>query len=223
MSGSQAYDLAKIERGGSRLPVYDESLGRPTGGAGPVERSFLIRPELPCGTCDHAAVCSIRPKLEAASIEYRTPASPDPAVHVRASLSIECDHYRAGQALPVPEPAPAAFHRKVSEAERIRTSAARGAANSKAKRAAGTAGSSVGTLSTIRGPQKDRPSNEAMYAAIRANVAISYGELAKEVGWEATAIAYRLKSLRARGELPEDIGTWLDTRREKAGAGIRRP
>ena len=61
-----------------------------------------------------------------------------------------------------------------------------------------------------------------MYAAIRANPAISYGELAKEVGWEATAIAYRLKSIRGRGELPDEIVTWLDSRGAKAGAGIRR-
>jgi len=89
---SQAYDLAKIERGGSRLPVWQEGDPKPTGGAGPVERTVMVRPLLPCEGCLHDEVCSIRPKL-AALAEFRPPFSPDPAVHVQTTVAVTCDHY----------------------------------------------------------------------------------------------------------------------------------
>jgi hypothetical protein len=137
------HQLKGIERGGSSLPVYDEALGRPSGGAGPVERSFLIRPELPCVSCSHADVCAIKPIVEHASIEYRTPTSPDPSITIKVDLRIECEHYLAGA---IAEPAPV----YVAPSPKIQvTSSQRGAAASKTMRADGTAGSSVGSLSTI--------------------------------------------------------------------------
>lgn len=161
--------MNQIERGGSDIVAGNGT--EPSAGAGPVERSFLIRPALPCGTCDHAVVCSIKPRLETASIEYRTPASPDPAVHVRASLTIECDYYRAAVEPSVRlTPTGPVFKRTVSEAERIATSSARGTAASKAARANGTAGSSVGSLSTLRGagPPKKKNSTAAWTPERRA-------------------------------------------------------
>lgn len=132
--------IGKIERGGSQVAVGDGHA--PSGGAGPVERTFMVRPVLPCVTCDHAEVCSIRPKLEAAAGNFRPPMSPDPAVTIAVKATITCTFYRAGRVVPAEprgtmgsSPEAPGFRRAVSEDDRIKASSQRGAAASKAARA----------------------------------------------------------------------------------------
>lgn len=152
--------MSKIERGGTSVPVGDGHA--PSGGAGPVERTYMVRPVLPCATCAHATVCAIRPKLEAAAGNFRPPMSPDPAVTIAVKATVTCTFYSAG-GLAEPrgtmgsKPEVPAFRRAVSEDTRIATSAQRGAAASKAARAAGTARSRVGSLSTIASVPPQRP------------------------------------------------------------------
>lgn len=144
--------MGKIERGGTQVPVGDGHA--PSGGAGPVERTFMVRPALPCASCDHAAVCSIRPKLAAVATEFRPPISPDPAVMIAVEATVTCTYYRAvgkaprsavEEARTMASPATSAdFRRTVSEADRIRTSSQRGAAASVEARRATAATKATG-------------------------------------------------------------------------------
>lgn len=96
--------LDAIQSGGSQV-VVGNGAGGPTGGAGPIERSMLARPVLPCPGCAHAPVCSIRPLLELAELGIRTPPAPHEAIRIALAVSIECAHFLAGET-PAPEPAP---------------------------------------------------------------------------------------------------------------------
>jgi hypothetical protein len=47
-------------------------------------------------SCSHAAVCSIKPELEAWLAEVKAPASPHEAIAiVAARLEVACDHFLA--------------------------------------------------------------------------------------------------------------------------------
>jgi hypothetical protein len=50
---------------------------------------------LPCGSCLHAGVCSIRPQLEAWVRNLKPPAKPHPALTVSVAIDVSCDHYLA--------------------------------------------------------------------------------------------------------------------------------
>lgn len=88
--------------------------------AGPVELVTRARPTLPCEDCAHAAVCVIRPKLDAAKLELVAPPTPDPAIRLGITLTLVCRHFLEAAAR---ELIPA----KPSAAEMLAASRARGA------------------------------------------------------------------------------------------------
>lgn len=99
--------LRAIENGGSAIGISDGSGRPPAIGSGPVERLSLVRAVLPCPGCAHAAVCSIKGKLDARSdeIAFRTPPSPDPAIRIVLTATVSCEHFLAdGRPAPVAEP-----------------------------------------------------------------------------------------------------------------------
>jgi hypothetical protein len=108
-----------ITGGGSQIAVGSSSA--PSGGAGPVQRLQLVRPSAPCPSCAHAPVCSIRPLIDEAIPEYRTPPTPHEALHVRVSIELTCDYYLEGDSPTPADPIPV----RADMAAR-RSSAARG-------------------------------------------------------------------------------------------------
>ena len=120
--------LGAILAGGTEV-VFGN--GRPpAGGSGPIERSQVARPVLPCVRCTHRVVCSIKPKLEAEAIEIKAPSAPDPNVRVTVSVSLTCAFF-ADDGSPVEAP------RIVTD---MRAAAARGGAASKAAQAGKSGG-----------------------------------------------------------------------------------
>jgi hypothetical protein len=96
-------ELGQILSGGTEIVVGN---GRPPmGGSGPVERTQIARPVLPCDRCSHRVVCAIKPRLEAAAIEVHAPAAPDPNVTISVSVTLTCAFF-ADDGSPVENPAP---------------------------------------------------------------------------------------------------------------------
>lgn len=65
----------------------------PPGPPEPPEQLRGVR--LPCRSCSHAAVCAIRPKLEAAIKDRPRMAPVDPAVTFATQIQVTCGHYHA--------------------------------------------------------------------------------------------------------------------------------
>jgi hypothetical protein len=78
---------------GPDIPVADSGTRPPAIGSGPVERLSMVRAILPCPTCGHRVVCSIRPKLETEELAFRTPPSPDPAIRIALTATVSCEYY----------------------------------------------------------------------------------------------------------------------------------
>lgn len=151
-----------IEEGGSEI-VVGNGRGGPTGGAGPIERLTVARPVLPCPGCAHAAVCSIRPTLNADTLALRTPPSPHEAIRIRLAVEIECAHFLAGAPV-APEPA-RPFRQTSAD---IRESSRRGAEASKRLRAAAKApeaGGGPGKVVGYRSRPKSPETRERMRLA----------------------------------------------------------
>jgi hypothetical protein len=53
----------------------------------------MVRAILPCPTCGHRIVCSIRPKLDTEELAFRTPPSPDPAIRIALTATVTCEYY----------------------------------------------------------------------------------------------------------------------------------
>lgn len=120
----------EILEGGSDI-IHSNGNGRPSMGAGPVERIVFAKPVLPCPSCIHREVCGIAARLASADFGVRAPASPDPAVRVSVTVAVECLHFLADPILVGrPEAQPAAAAKGATVAE----SRARGTAASAAKR-----------------------------------------------------------------------------------------
>lgn len=153
---------SEIERGGTAIGFGN---GGPTGGSGPVIRTTIAQPVLPCPGCAHREVCAIRPKLEAAELAMRSPMSPDPAITIRLAVTVECSHYLAdGAPPPELEVAPrrrttvdlAAARQRGQEASRQKVTGAAAAEMAAASRRRGTEAHLAG-LAAKRGPAKGTP------------------------------------------------------------------
>ncbi|HET7030387.1 MAG TPA: hypothetical protein VFI34_07735 [Candidatus Limnocylindrales bacterium] len=90
-----------IRNGRRELEVFDmhPTDHRPE----PVALVTRARPVLPCESCLHAPICSIRQAIDIAALEVRAPASPNEALRIGIRIDVECRHY-----LIAPEVVPAA-------------------------------------------------------------------------------------------------------------------
>jgi hypothetical protein len=190
---------AHIEQGGSEV-VVGNGRGGPTGGAGPVERLTLLRPVLPCPGCAHAAVCAIRPLLDADKLAVRSMASPHEAVRIRLAFEVECDHFLAGAVAPEPAPGltPAV---PTPDVARMAASRARGAAGLVAARASKAAAKAPaaagGGPGKRRGGRPPRHTDDEIEAAVAAHVSMEAA--AKALGYSSGwAISQRLTTIRDR-------------------------
>lgn len=94
-AGVPATDAVAVEQ-----PERDGSTvgSTPPGPTSPEEPASVapLEPGLPCVTCSHAVVCSIRPELEAWIGAQQRPVSPLAAITiVAARLELACEHYLA--------------------------------------------------------------------------------------------------------------------------------
>lgn len=137
--------------GGS--PIAVGAGGRQAMGSGPVERLSLVRPELPCPGCAHAAVCSIRPKLEGALPDIRTLASPHEAVTIAVTVAVTCQHFLVA--------AEAVFLEEPSAPDPVPLRRGRGDAMAASRQRGAKAGGFVrGAKKPLPDPQRRTPASE---------------------------------------------------------------
>ncbi len=212
--------LRAFEHGGSDVAVGN---GRPASqGSGPVERIQIGRPVLPCDRCSHRVVCAIKPKLEAAAIEVRAPASPDPNVTISVSVALTCAFFADDGS-----PAEAAPRRIVTDP---RAKAILGGRAAKAARA--TAGATprpfvspslapralaIGTgpaAPTLKGwAAKAAERDVEIVEAVRTAGSVTAASI--QLGISASRVRQLLDRARARGILPAEVDALVRKRGPK--------
>jgi hypothetical protein len=66
--------------------------------ADPVPEPARLARGVPCPSCSHAPVCSIKPALDAWLAKVALPASPHPAIHISCEgVDVSCQHYLAAK------------------------------------------------------------------------------------------------------------------------------
>jgi hypothetical protein len=167
---------------------------------GPVERVVIATPELPCGGCAHAAVCSIRPLLDPASLAVRGPDRPHEAIRIGVRITLECDHYLAAQPASVNGGRP-------TDAERMAASRRRGAAALPKARASRT-----GAVLP-----KDRGERNALVAETLRSTS-SRTAAALKLGVSPARVDQVIAEMREEGSLPADVAQTLAARFGKRAA-----
>jgi hypothetical protein len=180
-------------------------------GAGPIERRHVdgsatppptprteepvATPAEPCSTCLHAPVCRLRAMLADLGALEPVQVIDDGLRVVATGYRIECDHYLAGpRPVLAPSPDTGTAEPLVKSATAMAQASRQRGANARRKLA------------------QQRASDDQVIDALRRSEGDK--EMAgRACGITGTAIAFRVKNLRAHGALPGDVEALLSARR----------